>query len=351
MENFRKKIRVGISVGDLNGIGMEVIIKTFLDKRMMDFCTPIVFASSKVASFHRKVLEIKNFSFNIINSFKNINDKQANLINCWDEDVVLNIGESSEEVGKYAYLSLEKAKESLKNNEIDVLVTAPINKSSIQKNKEDFIGHTEYLEQNFEGKSLMMMISSNMKIAFVTSHVPLVEVPKLLTKTKISENLKMINETLIQDFGIRKPKIAVIGLNPHAGEEGMLGKEEEEIIIPAIQETKEKENILSFGPFPADSFFTPSNLKKYDAILSMYHDQGLTPFKTLSFSEGVNYTAGLNIVRTSPVHGTAFDIAGKNKAEEQSFRESVYLACDIIKKRREYLRLRKNSLKSKKSED
>lgn len=351
MEHFRKKIRVGISVGDLNGIGMEVILKTFMDNRMMDFCTPIVFSSSKTASFHRKLNEIKNFSFNIINSFKELNDKQANLLNCWKEDLEIKIGESCEKISKYAFISLEKAKQSLQNNDIDILVTAPINKSSIQKNQTDFIGHTEYLEQNFEGKSVMMMVSNNMKIAFVTSHVPLSEVPSLLTTEKICEKLKSINNTLIQDFGIRRPKIAVLGLNPHAGEDGMLGKEEDEIIIPAIQKSKEKDDVLSFGPYPADSFFTPTNLNRFDAILSMYHDQGLTPFKTLSFWDGVNYTSGLNIVRTSPVHGTGYDIAGKNIANAQSFRESVYLACDIIKKRRSYLSLKSNSLTSKKSED
>jgi 4-hydroxythreonine-4-phosphate dehydrogenase len=265
--------------------------------------------------------------------------------------VEIKLGEADEEIGKYAFISLEKAKQALQNKDIDVLVTAPINKASIQKNQTDFIGHTEYLEQQFEGESVMMMVSNNMKIAFVTSHVPLSEVPKLLTKEKISKQLKSINTTLIQDFGIRKPKIAVIGLNPHAGEEGMLGEEENEIIIPAIQQSKEKENILAFGPYPADSFFTGSNLNRFDAILSMYHDQGLTPFKTLSFSEGVNYTSGLNIVRTSPVHGTAYDIAGKNIADEQSFREAVYLSCEIIKKRRSYFSLKENALKPKKSED
>lgn len=346
----RKKIRVGVSVGDLNGIGMEVIIKTFEDKRMMDFCTPVIFSSAKTSSYHRKVLEIKNFSFNIINDFNKVNDKQANLINCWEEDVEINLGELNSETGKYAYISLEKAKDALKNNNIDVLVTAPINKSAIQKNQKDFIGHTEYLEQNFKGNSLMMMISENMKIAFVTSHVPLAEVSGLLNEEKIVEILSSLNDTLIQDFGINKPKIAVIGLNPHAGEDGMLGKEEKDIIIPAIVKSKNQNNVLAFGPYPADSFFTSSNLEKFDAILSMYHDQGLTPFKTLSFSEGVNYTSGLNVVRTSPVHGTAFDIAGKNIADPQSFRESIFLACKIIRKRREYFNLKDNSLKVKKSE-
>lgn len=351
MEQFRKKIRVGISIGDINGVGMEVIFKTFLDKRMLDFCTPVIFGSSKVASYHRKANEIKNFNFKIINDLKDINDKQANLLNCWKQDVEIKFGEPTEESGKYAFVSLEKAKESLKNNDIDVLVTAPINKSSIQKKQKDFVGHTEYLSQSFNGKAIMMMISDNMKIAFVTSHVALSKVPKLLTKEKIVEKLKSINNTLIQDFGIRRPKIAVIGLNPHAGENGMLGNEEEEIIIPAIQKSKEINNILAFGPYPADSFFIPSNLNRFDAILSMYHDQGLTPFKTLSFSEGVNYTSGLSIVRTSPVHGTGYDIAGKNIANEQSFRESVFLACDILKKRRAYFSLKENSLSTQKSED
>ena len=258
MYTNRKKIRVGISVGDINGIGMEVIYKTFMDKRILDFYTPIIFASAKIASYHKKVNEIKNFSFNIINSFNEVNDKQPNLLNCWEDDVQIKIGESTLESGKYAFISLEKAKEALKNKNIDVLVTAPINKSSIKETYKNFIGHTEYLEQNFNGKAVMMMVSENMKIAFVTSHVPLSKVPRLLSEQIIIEKLKSINETLIQDFGIRKPKIAVIGLNPHAGESGVLGSEEEKIIIPAIQKSKELDNILAFGPFPADSFFVQS---------------------------------------------------------------------------------------------
>ena len=229
MYTKRKKIRVGISVGDINGIGMEVIYKTFMDKRILDFYTPIIFGSAKTASYHKKVNEIKNFSFNIINSFNEINDKQANLLNCWEDDVHIKIGESTLEAGKYAFISLEKAKEALKNKNIDVLVTAPINKSSIKDTHKNFIGHTEYLEQNFNGKAVMMMVSENMKIAFVTSHVPLSKVPSLLSEQIIIEKLKSINETLIQDFGVRKPKIAVIGLNPHAGESGVLGNEEEKI--------------------------------------------------------------------------------------------------------------------------
>ena len=323
---------------------MEVIIKTFLDKRMMEICTPIVFGSTKTSSFHRKICDIKNFSFNHINTLQDINDKQVNLINCWEEDVEISLGKSSKPSGKYALLSLKKSVEALQKNEIDVLVTAPVNKFSMQQNEKTFIGHTEYLENHFEGNSLMMMISNNMKIAFVTSHVALSEVSKLLTKKRIKESLKSINHTLIQDFAIRKPKIAVMGLNPHAGEDGMIGDEEKNIINPAIDESKTEDNILAFGPYAADSFFSFKNLKKYDAILSMYHDQGLTPFKTLSFSEGVNYTSGLSIVRTSPVHGTGYDIAGKNIANEQSFREAVYLSCEIIKSRRQYLDLKSNAL-------
>ena len=322
MEQFRKKIRVGISVGDLNGIGMEVIFKTFMDKRMMDFCTPIVFSSSKTASFHRKVNEIKNFSFNIINSFKEVNDKQANLLNCWVEDVEIKIGESCEEIGKYAFISLEKAKQALQNNDIDVLVTAPINKSSIQKNQKDFIGHTEYLEQNFEGKSVMMMVSNNMKIAFVTSHVPLSEVPNLLTKEKICEKLKNINNTLIQDFGIRRPKIAVIGLNPHAGEMGTIGSEEKDIIRPAIENAEHKNTIVK-GPFPADGFFGQGFESKFDAVLGMYHDQVLSPFKALFKFHAINITLGIPFIRISPDHGTGNDIVGKNLADPTSLLESI----------------------------
>ena len=351
MYTNRKKIRVGISVGDINGIGMEVIYKTFMDKRILDFYTPIIFGSAKTASYHKKVNEIKNFSFNIINSFNEVNDKQANLLNCSEDYVQIKIGESTLEAGKFAFISLEKAKAALKNKNIDVLVTAPANKSSIKKTSEKFIGHTEYLEQNFSGKAVMMMVSEYMKIAFVTSHVPLSKVPSLLSDQIIIETLKSINNTLVQDFGVRKPKIAVIGLNPHAGENGVLGDEEEKIIIPAIQKSKEFDNILAFGPYPADSFFTPNNLSKFDVILSMYHDQGLTPFKTLSFFDGVNYTSGLNIIRTSPVHGTAYNIAGKNIANEQSFRESIFVACEIFKKRKAHLLLKENSLDLKKAED
>lgn len=342
------KIKVGISVGDLNGIGMEVIIKTCINNRMMDLCTPIIFGGVKTTSFHRKSLDIKDFSFNIINKIKEVNLKRANLMNCWNEEVEINFGQASDTAGKYAFLSLQKAIHALKNEEIDVLVTAPINKANIQKNESSFIGHTEHLGGQFDGDSLMIMLSDTMRIAFVTGHIPLSEVANSLSENKILSKIKQVSQSLIQDFAISKPKIAVIGLNPHAGEDGMLGKEEKEIISPAIKKAIQQ-NILAFGPYSADSFFTNENLKNFDGVLAMYHDQGLTPFKTLSFSEGVNYTAGLSIVRTSPVHGTAYDIAGKNCADETSIRNAVYMACDIYKKRQEYKTLTANPLQVQKT--
>ena len=337
------KIKVGISIGDLNGIGLETIIKTFKDSRMMDFCTPIVFGSTKVASIHRKAIEMQNFNFNVINNIKDANPKKANLLNIWENPIEITFGESTTKSGELSFDSLKKASDALKNNDIDVLVTAPINKTSIQKKVASFIGHTEFLQGNFKGESLMIMASESMKIAFVTGHVPLTEVKKLITTENIITKTKQLNTSLIEDFGIRAPKIAVLGLNPHAGENGLFGNEENKHIIPAIKKLKE-EKIMAFGPYPADSFFTSKNLENFDGILSMYHDQGLTAFKTLSFSDGVNYTAGLNIVRTSPVHGTAYEIAGRGVADEKSFREAVFMACDIHKKRTEFKLLNENSL-------
>ena len=337
------KIKVGISIGDLNGIGLETIIKTFKDSRMMDFCTPIVFGSTKVASIHRKAIEMQDFNFNIINTIKDANPKKANLLNIWNEDIEINFGTATTKSGELSFDSLKRASEALKNNDIDVLVTAPINKASIQEKVTNFIGHTEFLQGNFEGESLMIMVSERMKVAFVTGHVPLTEVKKSITIKNIILKTKKLNTSLIQDFGIRLPKIAVLGLNPHAGENGLLGGEENESIIPALKKLKE-EGIMAFGPYPADSFFTSKNLENFDGILSMYHDQGLTAFKTLSFSDGVNFTAGLNIIRTSPVHGTAYEIAGQGIADERSFREAVFMACDIYKKRTEFKLLNENPL-------
>jgi len=337
------KIKVGISIGDLNGIGLETIIKTFKDNRMMDFCTPIIFGSTKVIAIHRKALEMQDFNFNIINKTEDAHPKKANLLNIWKDEVEINFGTATIRSGELSFDSLKQATQALKDKQIDVLVTAPINKASIQEKVSGFIGHTEFLQGNFEGESLMIMLSEVMRIAFVTGHVPLTEVKKAITTENIYAKTVQLNTSLIQDFGIRKPKIAVLGLNPHAGEEGMLGKEENDIIKPTMKKLKE-EGIMTFGPYPADSFFINKNLQQFDGILSMYHDQGLTAFKTLCFSEGVNYTAGLNIVRTSPVHGTAYEIAGQGIADEKSFREAAYLACDIFKKRAEFKELNKNPL-------
>lgn len=341
--NKSSKIKVGISIGDINGIGMEVIIKTFRDKRMQELCTPIVFGSSKVASFHRKTLAIDDFSFNIIDSIDKANNKKANLINCWKEEASIELGENTATGGQFAFRSLEAATMALQKGNIDVLVTAPINKQNIQSENFKFPGHTEYLAQKGNGEALMLMLSESMRVGVVTGHIPLEKVSEAISQEKVLEKLRLFNNSLKQDFGIRKPKIAVLGLNPHAGDAGVLGDEEDKTIKPALQ-TAQKEGIVTYGPYPADSFFGSDKLSAFDGILAMYHDQGLIPFKTLAFGKGVNFTAGLSFVRTSPDHGTAYEIAGKNQASEQSFREAVFAACDIFKKRQEFKEITANPL-------
>ena len=338
-----KKVKVGVSIGDINGIGMEVIIKTFMDKRMQMLCTPVIFGSSKVASFHRKIMGVEDFSFNLIENPNKASNKKVNLINCWEEEVKITLGENTSEGGKYAFKSLEAATNALQKGEVDVLVTAPINKQNIQSDSFQFPGHTEYLAAKGKGDALMLMLSESMRIGVVTGHLPLEQVSANISQEKVLEKLRLLNNSLKQDFGIRKPKIAVLGLNPHAGDQGVLGNEEDNIINPALQKAKE-ENIFSFGPYPADSFFGSDKLGAFDGILAMYHDQGLIPFKTLAFGKGVNFTSGLPFVRTSPDHGTAFEIAGENKANEQSLREAVFTACDIYKKRQEFNEINENPL-------
>ncbi len=335
-----KKIKLGVSVGDLNGVGIEIILKTFKDIRILDFCTPIIFCSNKIISKYRSLTRTQdiNINFNIINSMKDINYKKCNILNISKEDTEIKLGMPTSFSGEYAYTSLKKSIQELKNNTINALVTAPINKNSIKINNPDFIGHTELLEKEFKGDALMIMTSDVMKIACVTGHMPLSDIPKNINVNTIINKTKILNQSLMSDFGIIKPKIAILGINPHAGENGAIGKEEEEIIIPAIDKLK-KENIICYGPYPADSFFTDKNLQFFDGILAMFHDQALIPFKTISFSNGVNFTAGLNIVRTSPAHGTAHDIAGKGMADENSFRQAVYVACDAYKKRILYTEL------------
>lgn len=340
-----EKIIVGISQGDINGIGLEIIIKTFLDPQMFEICTPIVFGSNKTASFHRKALNIEDFSFNQIRYVSEVNHKRANIINVYDNDVEFELGKATPDGGKYALKSLEAASEALAQGKIHVLVTAPINKESIQSPDFKFPGHTEYLESKFgNGNSIMILVSENLKVALATGHIPVSQVGQSLTTEKIVKKIQALHKSLVEDFGISKPKIAVLGLNPHAGDNGVIGNEEQNSIIPAINKVKE-EAMLVYGPYPADGFFGNSTYKKFDAVLAMYHDQGLIPFKALSFDSGVNFTAGLPVIRTSPDHGTAFDIAGKNKASETSFRMAIYTAIDIYKKRKEYQSLNSNPLK------
>lgn len=340
-----KLIRVGVSIGDPNGIGMEVIIKTFMDNRMTQLCTPIVYGSSKTSSYHRKALGINDFSFNLIKTADQANTKNANLINVWEEEIVIELGKDTEVGGKYALRSFDAALKDLKEGKIDVLVTAPLNKHNIPSEKTKFVGHTEYLTEYFGAKDhLMMMVGDELRIATVTGHIPLAQVASALSTQKIEAKAKLFLKSLTEDFAIRKPKIALLGLNPHAGDNGLLGKEEETIIIPAINNLKNEGNLV-FGPFGADGFFGSGNFTKFDGTLSMYHDQGLVPFKTLAFENGVNFTAGLPVVRTSPDHGTAYDIAGKNCANEQSFRTAVYLAIDVFNQRNNLKEISANPLK------
>ncbi len=340
-----KPIIAGISHGDINGIGYEVIIKTLMDPMINELCIPVVYGSPKVAAYHRKALNINNFSFNNIRSPEEANPRKANMINCLDDNIRVELGKSTQQSGAAALSSLERAVEDLKNGKIDVLITAPIDKKNIQSESFHFNGHTEYLKSRAGVEEvLMFMISENMKIGIATGHCPIKQVPGMITVESLLGKLRLMNQSLIFDFAVRKPKIAVLGLNPHAGDNALLGEEENETILPAIRQA-EKDGMLVFGPYPADGFFGAGSFAKFDGILAMYHDQGLAPFKALAFDSGVNFTAGLPFVRTSPVHGTAFAIAGKGEASENSFRQAVYLACTIFKNRQLYAEITKNPLK------
>ncbi|MDQ2179975.1 4-hydroxythreonine-4-phosphate dehydrogenase PdxA [Marinifilum sp. D714] len=339
------KIKVGITHGDINGIGYEVIIKTLMDNRLFELCTPIIYGSPKVAAYHRKALNIDNFSLNNIKEAHEAHPKRANIINCVDENIKVELGKSTNAAGTSAFQALESAVADLKKGAIDVLITAPINKKNIQSKDFEFPGHTEYLEAKLEsGKSLMLLLSDKLRVGVVAGHVPISKVSEKITKEAILEKLEILNESLLKDFGIQKPKIAVLSLNPHAGDNGLIGTEEQEIIIPVLNTAREK-GIMALGPFPADGFFGSDDYTKFDAILAMYHDQGLAPFKALAFDSGVNFTAGLSGVRTSPAHGTAYSIAGTNVASEVSFREALYLALDVYKNRRMYKQMSKDPLK------
>lgn len=344
------KVVVAITQGDINGIGYEVIIKSLSDNRINDFCVPVIYGSPKVAAYHRKAINFEHFNFNQIKDITEINSKKSNIINVMDDNVRVELGKNTEAGGEGSIQALEAAVADIKAGKADVLVTAPINKQNVQTSKFGFPGHTEFLSSAFEAKdALMLLVSDIMRVGVVTGHIPLSDVSKTLSIELILEKLKLLNQSLIKDFGIRKPRIAVLGLNPHAGDAGVLGTEEQEIIIPAIEKANEK-NIIAVGPYPADGFFGSENFAKFDAILAMYHDQGLAPFKSLSFDSGVNFTAGLSIVRTSPAHGTAFEIAGQGVASENSMRNALMLAIDIYKNRLNYEELTKDPLPISKSE-
>ncbi len=340
-------IKVGITQGDINGIGYEVILKTFADIRMAEMCIPVIYGSAKVAAYHRKAMELQSVSFNQINNAKDASVNKVNIINCINEETKVELGQSTPVAGEAAYKSLEKAVADLKNGVIDVLVTAPINKHNIQRDDFHFPGHTEYLEERFgkeDEKSLMILVKDELRVALVTGHMSLADVPKSITKEKIIDAAIRFETSLKRDFRIGKPRIAVLSLNPHAGENGLLGSEENDIIIPAIKELQDKK-ILCFGPYAADGFFGAGEFSHFDGILAMYHDQGLAPFKTLAMEDGVNFTAGLSVVRTSPAHGTAYGIAGQNKASEESFRQAIYMAIDTFSNRIEYDKAYANPLR------
>lgn len=329
------KIRVGITQGDINGVGYEVILKAFEEPMMFDLCTPIVYGSVKVASYHRKALNL-NTNFTGINSASEAQHNKLNILNLRDDEIKVELSTPTREAGMAAFEALERATNDLKEGEIDVLVTAPINKNTIHSEAFHFAGHTEYLEERLgEGqKSLMILMKDDLRVALVTTHIPLSMVASSITKELIKEKATILHQCLKRDFGKGRPCIAVLALNPHAGDNGLLGLEEQDIIRPAIEELNE-EGLLCFGPYAADGFFGSDKFTHFDAILAMYHDQGLAPFKALAMDEGVNYTAGLPIVRTSPAHGTAYDIAGKGIASPESFRKAVYAAIDIFRTRRD----------------
>ena len=339
-----QRVKVGITHGDLNGIGYEIIIKTFHDQRMLDSITPVIYGVSKVASYHRKVLNMNDFNFNLVKNAAAANPKRPNIINCYDQEVKIDLGKLTSIAGELAYEALEKACEDLQKSQIDVLVTAPINKKNIQSDKFHFPGHTEYLAEKFETQDfLMLMVSNNLRVGVVTTHIPLSQVSEQLTKDIILQKLRIMENSLKRDFNIARPRIALLGLNPHAGDNGLLGKEEEETIIPAISEAFD-EGTLAYGPYAADGFFGSSTFNSFDGILAMYHDQGMIPFKAMSFESGVNYTAGLPFIRTSPAHGTAYEIAGKDQASPESMRAAIFMAADIYRNRIQYDEINKNPL-------
>jgi 4-hydroxythreonine-4-phosphate dehydrogenase len=338
------RIRIGITHGDVNSISYEIIIKTLMDPRLIENFTTIVYGSSKAASYHRKTLNINDFNFNLVKKADAAHPRRPNIINILEDEVKIDLGKSTSVGGELAYLSLEMATEDLIKNEIDILVTAPINKKNIQSSNFNFPGHTEYLAQKFGSKDyLMLMVSNTIRIGVITSHIPLNKVTEALSEELVMRKIMIMNRSLMRDFNILKPKIAVLALNPHAGDEGLIGNEDNTILKPAIEKAY-KQDVMVFGPYPSDGFFGSDTFKHFDGILAVYHDQGMIPFKLLSFEDGVNFTAGLNYIRTSPAHGTAYELAGKNTASPEAFRNAIYLGCEIFNNRLEYDQLHANPL-------
>jgi len=339
------KMKIGISVGDINGIGLEVVLKTVAHEKLINLCTPVIYASTKVVSYHKNIVDVE-FPFQVISDMSRPSTDKVNILNCWQDNVNITLGKASEEGGKFAYIALEKAVLDLKAGNLDALITAPINKEAMKMAAFPYAGHTEYLAKQLGGDNLMFMLHEGLRVGLATNHVPISEVSAILTKELVEQKLHTMEQSLRVDFGIERPTIAVLGLNPHASDNGVIGDEEEKVIRPVIIEAKKK-GMVVMGPFPADGFFGSGQYKKFDGILAMYHDQGLVPFKLLSFGQGVNYTAGLPAVRTSPDHGTAYDIAGKNEADPSSFRKALFTAIDIARNRKSYYEARENAMVKK----
>ncbi len=338
------KIRVGITQGDINGIGYEVIIKALMDPRILDVCTPVVYGSPKILAYHRKALNITNFSLNSVATAREANPRRANLINCLDDNARVELGKASGYAGEAAFIALEMAVHDLVEHQIDLLVTAPINKHTIQSKDFNFAGHTGYLQEKLASADvLMLMVSDYLKVGVATGHIPLAQVSSAITKDLLLSKLRLLDHSLRFDFNIGPPRIAVLGLNPHSGDQGLIGMEEEEVIKPALEMARQ-ENIMALGPYAADGYFGSGLYQKFDAVLAMYHDQGMAPFKALSFDSGVNFTVGLPFVRTSPAHGTAYEIAGLDKASADSMRQAIYVAVDIYQSRKANRELKKNAL-------
>ena len=336
-------LKIGITIGDMNGVGPEIILKTFADKRMLEFCTPIIYASTRTLEFVKNHFKY-NIELNGIKSATQARNNKVNVVNCWSEAPQINFGAKDKNIGKHAIISLKAATSDLKQGHLEAIVTAPINKESIQSDVFNFPGHTDYLDNQIEGKALMLMVSGNLRIGLLTDHIPISKISENITQELVENKVNTIHKTLIEDFNISKPKIAILGINPHSGDNGLIGSEEKTILSPTVERMREN-NILIFGPYSADSFFGSGKHEPFDAVIASYHDQGLIPFKTLSFGQGANFTAGLEKIRTSPDHGTAYSIAGKGIADETSFKEALFLAISTYKNRTEHQELIKEALK------